>query len=109
MSHLLLLVLQLTLYSSWGPGGWVIIGELFQLPIRSRGVALSTASNWFWNCIIGVIVPYIVDPEYGNLSAKVFFIWGGTCAGCILFAYFFIPETVSTTFLFSRLIAKANR
>lgn len=44
-------------------------------------------------------MPYIVDPEYGNLGAKVFFIWGGTCAGCILFAYFFIPETVSISVL----------
>lgn len=44
-------------------------------------------------------MPYIVDPKYGNLGAKVFFIWGGTCAGCILFAYFFIPETVSTVLI----------
>ena len=39
--------------STWGPTGWVVIGEIFQLPIRAKGVALSTASNWFWNCIIG--------------------------------------------------------
>ncbi|KAH0148929.1 putative glucose transporter rco-3, partial [Aureobasidium melanogenum] len=38
--------------STWGPGAWVLIGEIFPLPIRSRGVALSTASNWLWNTII---------------------------------------------------------
>lgn len=32
--------------TTWGPGAWVVIGEIFPLPIRSRGVALSTASNW---------------------------------------------------------------
>ena len=37
--------------STWGPGAWVVIGETFPLPIRSRGVALSTASNWLWNCV----------------------------------------------------------
>lgn len=37
--------------STWGPGAWVVIGEIFSLPIRSRGVALSTASNWLWNCV----------------------------------------------------------
>lgn len=37
--------------STWGPGAWVVIGEVFPLPIRSRGVALSTASNWLWNCV----------------------------------------------------------
>ena len=37
--------------STWGPGAWVVIGEIFPIPIRSRGVALSTASNWLWNCV----------------------------------------------------------
>lgn len=32
--------------STWGPGAWVVIGEIFPLPIRAKGVALSTASNW---------------------------------------------------------------
>ncbi|KAK5122060.1 hypothetical protein LTR85_004306 [Meristemomyces frigidus] len=83
--------------STWGPAAWVVIGEIFQLPIRSKGVALSTASNWFWNCIIGVIVPYMVDPGQGNLGVKVFFIWGALCAVCALFAYWFVPETKGLT------------
>lgn len=37
--------------STWGPAAWVVIGEIFPLPIRAKGVALSTASNWFWNCV----------------------------------------------------------
>lgn len=37
--------------STWGPGAWVVIGEIFPLPIRSRGVGLSTASNWLWNTV----------------------------------------------------------
>lgn len=67
--------------STWGPGAWVLIGEifprefsplwhskgrqllienrLFPVPIRSRGVALSTSSNWLWNTIISVITPYV--------------------------------------------------
>lgn len=43
--------------STWGPGAWILIGEIFPLPIRSRGVALSTSSNWLWNTIIAVITP----------------------------------------------------
>ena len=37
--------------STWGPAAWVVIGEIFPLPIRSRAVGLSTASNWLWNCV----------------------------------------------------------
>jgi len=81
--------------TTWGPGAWVLIGEIFPLPIRSRGVGLSTASNWLWNCIIAVITPYLVGKDKGeaNLGAKVFFLWGSLCTACFVYAYILIPET----------------
>jgi MFS family permease len=79
--------------STWGPAAWVVIGEIFPLPIRAKGVALSTASNWFWNFLIGFITPYMVDKDKGNLKSKVFFVWGATCTMCVVFAYFLVPET----------------
>ena len=44
--------------ATWGPCAWVVIGEIFPIPIRSRGVGISTASNWFWNCVS------LRDPQY---------------------------------------------
>jgi SP family sugar:H+ symporter-like MFS transporter len=51
--------------TTWGPGAWVLVGEIFPLPIRSRGVALSTASNWLWNCVR--IYPPVQNPT-NNLA-----------------------------------------
>lgn len=79
--------------STWGPGAWIVIGEIFPLPVRSRGVALSTASNWLWNTIIAVITPYMVGTDKGNLRSSVFFIWGGLCTCAFAYSYFLIPET----------------
>ncbi|KAL8998159.1 MAG: hypothetical protein Q9169_002713 [Polycauliona sp. 2 TL-2023] len=79
--------------STWGPGAWVVIGEIFPLPIRSRGVGLSTASNWLWNCIITVITPYLVSADKANLGPKVFFLWGSLCTACFVYAYLLVPET----------------
>lgn len=79
--------------STWGPGAWILIGEIFPLPIRSRGVALSTASNWLWNTIIAVITPYMVGETHGNLKSSVFFVWGGLCTCAFVYSYFLIPET----------------
>ncbi|KAG8158333.1 hypothetical protein KVR01_012094 [Diaporthe batatas] len=79
--------------STWGPGAWILIGEIFPLPIRSRGVALSTASNWLWNTIIAVITPYMVGETHGNLKSSVFFVWGGLCTCAFVYAYFLVPET----------------
>jgi sugar porter (SP) family MFS transporter len=79
--------------TTWGPGAWVLIGEVFPLTIRSRGVALSTASNWLWNTIIAVITPYMVGKDEGNLRSSVFFIWGGLCTIAFVYTYFLVPET----------------
>ncbi|THV02704.1 hypothetical protein K435DRAFT_836227 [Dendrothele bispora CBS 962.96] len=72
--------------STWGPGGWVLIGELFPLKHRARGMSLATASNWWWNWVIAFVVPYITDAAYGNLQTKIAFIWFAT-------TFFFVPET----------------
>jgi sugar porter (SP) family MFS transporter len=85
--------------STWGPGAWVVIGEIFPIPIRSRGVALSTASNWLWNTIIAVITPYMVGTGkgQGDLKSSVFFIWGGLCTCAFVYSYFLVPETKGLT------------
>ncbi|OTA52799.1 general substrate transporter [Hypoxylon sp. EC38] len=78
--------------TTWGPTAWVVVGEVFPLPIRSRGVGISTASNWFWNTIIAVITPYLVGADEANLGPKVFFLWGSLCCLSLTFAYFLVPE-----------------
>ena len=101
--------------STWGPGAWIVIGEIFPLPIRSRGVALSTASNWLWNTIIAVITPYMVGTDEGNLRSSVFFVWGCLCFCAFVYAFFLIPETkglsleqVSFSRNYSKLLPRAN-
>lgn len=79
--------------STWGPGAWIVIGEIFPLPIRSRGVGLSTASNWLWNTIIAVITPYMTGKDRGNMKSSVFFVWGALCTCAFVYAYFLVPET----------------
>jgi sugar porter (SP) family MFS transporter len=79
--------------STWGPGAWILIGEIFPLPIRSRGVGLSTASNWLWNTIIAVITPYMVGTDKGNMKSSVFFVWGGLCTLALIYTFLFVPET----------------
>jgi len=65
-------------------------------------MSLAVVSNWLWNFGIGYTTPYLVDKtthgptgiKAAGLGVKVFFIWGSTCAGCLIFAYFCIPETM---------------
>jgi sugar porter (SP) family MFS transporter len=51
-SMIAFIMINVAIFSfTWGPVAWVVVGEVFPLPIRSRGVGLSTASNWMWNCV----------------------------------------------------------
>ncbi|KAJ3116813.1 hypothetical protein HDU96_008709 [Phlyctochytrium bullatum] len=85
--------------STWGPIAWIVTGEIFPLNVRAKGMSLSIASNWLWNFVLGFITPYMIDsaPGDADLGVKVFFIWGCTCAGAFLFAYFFVYETKGLT------------
>lgn len=79
--------------STWGPVCWTVCGEIYPLAIRSKAVAICTASNWLWNFIIGYITPYLVDEEYANLGPKVFYIFGSCCFAAMAFAHLFVYET----------------
>lgn len=84
---------------TWGPVAWVVVGEIFPLPIRARGVGISTASNWFFNFFIALVTPYLVGEEAGSagLGPTVFFIWGIFCFFSAAFAHFFVPEMKGLT------------
>ncbi|KAE8214694.1 hypothetical protein CF327_g1922 [Tilletia walkeri] len=72
--------------STWGPGAWVVCGEIFPLAIRAKSLSLCVASNWLWNFAIGYATPYLVQKGHGyaGLGAKVFFIWQVPSAATII-------------------------
>lgn len=39
----------------------------------------------------------MVGKDKGNLGSKVFFIWGGLCTMCLIYAYFLVWETKGLT------------
>ncbi|CAK7235885.1 Plasma membrane low glucose sensor [Sporothrix bragantina] len=80
---------------SWGPCAWVVTGEIFPLHIRAKALSMTTASNWFWNFVLGFVTPYMVDSGPGNagLGFKVFFVWTAFCLIAVVFVAGFIYET----------------
>jgi len=74
--------------TTWGPQVWALISELFPSRYRAKGMALSTASNWFWNFLIAFFTPFItgaIDFRYGYVFA------GCNCLGGLI-VYFFLVE-----------------
>ncbi|TFK25914.1 sugar transporter [Coprinopsis marcescibilis] len=77
----------------WGPTPWVYLGESFPLRVRPKGIALGSATNWFWNFLLSFFAPRIAE-KIGPLILMIFF-------GMLLFGYvyvfLFIPETKGLT------------
>ncbi|KAF9052243.1 general substrate transporter [Hymenopellis radicata] len=74
---------------SFGPIGWVLPSEVFPLSVRSRGVALSTASNWANNFLIGLLTPPLVA-----LSAQgTFTLFAAACFAGYIWCTYWVPET----------------
>ncbi|KAH9817278.1 hypothetical protein DFH28DRAFT_1124679 [Melampsora americana] len=84
-----------TFAASWGPIPWVVTSEIYPLATRGKQMAMSTASNWAVNFLMGFITPYLVDEGAGKagLGVKVFWLWAACCLSCIIFCFFLIPET----------------
>ncbi|KAF8953625.1 general substrate transporter, partial [Flammula alnicola] len=78
---------------SFGPIGWVLPSEVFPLSMRSKGVALSTASNWINNFFIGLLTPVFV----GFSPSVTFLIFAGACTLSYLWATHLVPETANVS------------
>ncbi|KAJ7627178.1 MFS monosaccharide transporter [Roridomyces roridus] len=74
---------------SFGPIGWVLPSEVFPLSVRGRGVALSTASNWVNNFLIGLITPVMMEFS----AAGTFLTFATACFLAYLWATYSVPET----------------
>ena len=75
---------------SLGPVTWIMVSEI--LPLRIRGLAMSicTVSNFFFNCIIVLSFPVLLQ-HIGE--AHTFWIYAGICFVSLFFFHFYVPET----------------
>lgn len=75
---------------SLGPIGWILVSEVF--PLRIRGIAMSvcTVSNFAFNFFVVGSFPVLLHKIGG---AWTFWIFGIVSILCIIFVYFFVPET----------------
>ncbi|KAI9591339.1 sugar transporter [Syncephalis fuscata] len=74
---------------SWGPIGWVIPSEIYPLGIRAKAVALTTASNWLFNILVGLLSPLIMD----KIGWGFYLILVGFLVTMCIWVYFCVPET----------------
>lgn len=86
---LLVIIYNASFGYSWGPIGFLIPPEVLPMAIRSKGVSLSTATNWLANYIVGQLTPVLQE----LIGWAMYLIPAGFCiisAGVVIVFY---PET----------------
>ncbi|XXG75811.1 hypothetical protein AAC387_Pa08g0306 [Persea americana] len=74
---------------SWGPVGWLIPSEIFQLEIRSAGQSITVAVSFLF--IFAVAQTF--SSMLCHLKSGIFFFFGGWVAVMTGFVYLLLPET----------------
>ncbi|KAH7242129.1 general substrate transporter [Fusarium tricinctum] len=74
---------------SWGPLGWVVVGEVFPLRTRAKQAALATASNWLANFLISFLTPF----ADAGISYAFGYVFAGMNLIGTLITYFFLYES----------------
>nr|KIR83358.1 sugar transporter [Cryptococcus tetragattii IND107] len=77
----------------WSPVPWALPAEVHSSSRRAKGVAITTCTNWFFNFIVGLITP----PMLQSIRYGTFIFFGAFAVLSGIWAWFLCPETKGLT------------
>lgn len=94
----LLYVWALIYQLSIGATGFVLASEIATMRLRATTQGLITITNSVWGLIMQFTVPYMINPDAGNLGGKVGFIFLATGLIAGIGGWYLFPETKGLSF-----------
>ncbi|TDZ35738.1 MFS transporter fmqE [Colletotrichum spinosum] len=79
------------------PASHVVGAETSSLHLRSKAQGIGWFTAGANNSIFGFVLPYIFNPDKGNLKAKTGFVYAGLCALGLLVSFLCTPEMKGRT------------
>ncbi|KAH7085266.1 general substrate transporter [Paraphoma chrysanthemicola] len=83
---------------SIGATGFVLASEIATMRLRGATQGLITITNACWGLIMQFTVPYMINPDAGNLGGKVGFIFLATAIFAAVGGWYLYPETKGLSF-----------
>ena len=84
--------------STIGSVSWPIISEVSKSSLRGHTQSLATVTQGVVGAIGGVLLPFAVNPDAGNLGGRVAFVYGTVLAASCVGIWWWYPETKGRTF-----------
>ncbi|KAJ4165098.1 hypothetical protein LMH87_006745 [Akanthomyces muscarius] len=85
-------------FLSLGAMAFTILSETSSTTLRAQSIALATATQAVMGTAFNFAIPYMINPDEGNLKGKVGFVFGGLGLIASIGSWFLIPELKDRTF-----------
>jgi MFS transporter, SP family, sugar:H+ symporter len=87
-----ILLYQAVAAGAWGSCTWATTAEASTQQLREKTVMLATFTSFVVVILVTYINPYVQDTGYGDLGAKVGFVFGGCSILAMVWVAFCLPE-----------------
>lgn len=96
-------VVFILIFSWWynvsiGSSAFSLLCEVSTSRLRVKTVAIGHSTQSAVNLMWQFVIPYMFNPNQGNLGAKIAFIFGGACFFCLIYLWFYQPETTGRSY-----------
>jgi MFS family permease len=81
-----------------GAVAFVLLGETSSPSLRAKTTAMATATQAVFGIVMNIVVPYMVNPDEGNMNGKVGFVFGGLGVIATVGCFLYIPDLKDRTF-----------
>lgn len=93
---MMILVIVFCGLGAW-PASYVVCSETSALHLRGKAQGISWFTAGAGTALFGFALPYIFNPDQGNLRAKTGFVFAGLCLAGVAVTYFSVPEMKGRT------------
>ena len=81
-----------------GATAYVAMSEVATSRLRAKTAAIALLIQQCWGTFWSFILPFIFNPDKGNLGGKTAFIFAAQSIVCCVYFYFYHPETKGRTY-----------
>lgn len=79
------------------PASYAIAAETSSLQLRAKTQGIGWAVSALTSTVSGLCLPYVFNPDEGNLRGKTGYTYAASCVIGVVVSYFIIPEMKGRT------------